>query len=265
VFKEERIVMKNVTLVAACGLLAAAGWASGQPPTPVSPAQATLDDAAKQNKYTFVLFHKQDDAATRAMRQTVATALGKPSLKAEFVSVSAADPNEKPLIDRWGLGRSPMPLVLAVAPNGAVTGGFPLKLTEQDIAGAFVSPGMADCLKATQARKLVLLCVRPAGAELPAGVNEFKADAQYGPVTEVVTVRADDAGEAGFLKTLGVKPSPATVTALLAPPGSLLGTFDGPVTKAQLVEKVKAGNACCPGGKCRPNGCPPPAKAEPKR
>ena len=56
-----------------------------------------------------------------------------------------------------------MPLVLAVAPNGAITGGFPLKLTEQDVAGAFVSPGTAGCLKAMQARKLVLLCVLPAG------------------------------------------------------------------------------------------------------
>ena len=257
--------MKNgIHLVTACGFLAAAGWALGQPPT-VSPGQAALDAAAKKNVYTFVLFHKQDDSATRAMRQTVVTALGKSGSKTEFVNVLATDPTEKPLIERWGLARSPMPLVLAVAPNGAVTGGFPLKLTEQDVAGAFVSPGMADCLKATQARKLVLLCVRPAGAELPAGISEFKADSQYGPVTELVSVRADDAAEAEFLKTLGVKPSRANVTALLAPPGSLLGLFDGPVTKAQLVEKVKAGNACCPGGKCGPNGCTPPAKAEPKR
>jgi hypothetical protein len=254
----------GIRLVAACGFLAVSGWAFGQPPT-VSPGQVALDAAAKKNVYTFVLFHKENDAATQAMRQTVTTALSKDGRRAEFVAVPVGDPSEKALIDRWGLARSPMPLVLAVAPNGAVTGGFPLKLVEQDVVAAFVSPGMADCLKATQARKLVLLCVQPARAELPAGVTEFKADAQYGPVTEVVTVRADDAGEAGFLKTLGVKPSPATVTTLLAPPGSLLGTFDGPVTKAQLVEKVKAGTACCPGGKCGPNGCVPPAKAEPKR
>lgn len=251
---------RNMTLIAVCGLLAAAGWAPGQQPTPVGPAQAALDTAARENKYTFVLFHKHDDAATQAMRQTVAAALGKAGSNAGLVSVSVGDPAEKPLVDRWGLSRSPMPLVLAIAPNGAVTGGFPLRLTEQEVAGAFVSPGMADCLKATQANKLVLLCVRPAGVAVPAGVAEFQADAHYGPVTEVVSVRADDDAEAGLLKTLGIKPSPAAVTALLVPPGTLLGSFDGSVTKTQLVEKVKAGNACCPGGKCGPNGCVPPPK-----
>lgn len=255
-----------ISAVAACGLLGLLGPASGQQPAP-SPGQAALDTAAKDKKYTFILFHKGDDAATQAARKALAAALSKRAGQADSVAVSVADASEKPLIDRWALGRSPMPLVLAVAPNGAVTGGFAVKVTEQDVAGAFVSPGMADCLKATQARKLVLLCVQPAaGATLPVGVKEFKADAQYGPVTEVVTVRGDDAGEAGFLKTLGVKPSGATVTALLAPPGSLLGTFEGPVGKAQLIEKLKAAqSACCPGGKCGPGGCCPPGKTEPKR
>jgi len=255
-------MVNPVRLVAACGLLVVANLVCGQSPT-VSSGQAALDAAAKKNVYTFVLFHKENDAATQAMRQTVAAALAKDGRRAEFVSVSVGDPSEKPLIDRWGLARSPMPLVLAVAPNGAVTGGFPLKLTEADVAGAFVSTGMADCMKATQARKIVLLCVRPAGAELPAGVKEFTADAKFGPATEVVTIRADDDAEAGFLKTLGI--SATTATAILVPPGRLLGTFDGPVTKAQLVEKVIAGNSCCPGGKCGPNGCAPPPKAEPKR
>ncbi len=147
--------------------------------------------------------------------------------------------------------------MLAVAPNGAVTGAFALKLTEKDVAGAFVSPAAAACLKAVQARKLVLLCIQPAGsAELPAGVREFKADANYGPATEVVTLRADDPGETTFLQALHVKPTAAPVTAFLAPPGRQLGTFQGTtVTKQQLVEKLKAASQCCPGGKCGPGGC----------
>lgn len=254
-----------IATFAACGLLGLLATASARQPAG-SPGQAALDSAAKEKKYAFVLFHKQDDAATQAARKTLATALAKRGGQADFVAVSVTDPREKALIDRWGLSRSPMPLVLAVAPNGAVTGGFALKVSEEEVAGAFVSPGAADCLKATQARKLVLLCVQPAGAELPVGVKEFKADAQYGPATEVVTVRGDDAAEAGFLKTLGVRPSGATVTAFIAPPGSLLGTFKGPVSKAQLVEKLKAAqNSCCPGGKCGPGGCCPPGQCEPKR
>lgn len=220
--------------------------------------QAAVTAAARDGKYVFVLFHKEDDAATRSVRQTLEAALVKRSGQAAQVNVRVNDPAEKTLVDRYGVGRSPMPLVLAVAPNGAVTGAFAVKLSEQNVAAAFVSPGQAACMKAIQSRKLVLLCVLPAGSSgtLPEGVRAFQADARYGPATEVVPLRAGDAAEAGFLKALKIDPATATpVTALLAPPGRLLGAFPGAVTKQQLVERVTSPQGCCPGGKCCPGGC----------
>lgn len=159
--------------------------------TPTSPAQAALAFAAQGQKYLFIVFYKQDDASTQAVRKTLETALAKQGGRAMSVLVKTTDPAEKAIVDQFDVSRSPMPLVLAIAPNHAVTGGFPLKLTEADVVEAFVSPGLANCLKGTQARKLVLLCVRPAGgnAELPSGAREVLADPQFGPVTEVVTVR----------------------------------------------------------------------------
>jgi hypothetical protein len=246
--------------------LAAAGVAVAQTRAP-SPGEAALGDAARKQRYLFVLFHKEDDAATRSMKKALDAALSKEGTRAGSITVRATDPGEKALVERWGLARTPMPIVLAVAPNGAVTGGFPLKLTGKDVAGAFVSPGTAECLKATQSRKLVLVCVRPsADGGLPAGVKAFKADPGYGPATEVVSLDASDPAEAAFLQALQIKPGKAAVTALLAPPGSVLGTFAGEVTKEQLVEKLKASqNSCCPGGKCGPGGCCPGGKCEPKK
>lgn len=228
------------------------------PVAPPSPGQAAVAAAARDGKYLFVVFHKEEDAATRAVRQALDGALAKHGGRATSVTVRVTDPAEKPLVDQFGVSRSPMPLVLALAPNGAVTGGFPLKLTDKDVAGAFVSPGQAACLGAVQSRKLVLLCVLPAGgkAELPAGVREFKADARYGPATEVVSLRANDPAEADFLKALRVSAATeAPVTALIAPPGRLLGTFPGAVTRQQLVERITSPQGCCPGGKCGPGGC----------
>jgi hypothetical protein len=239
-----------------------------QAQTPVlSPGQTALADAARQHKYLFILFYKQDDDATQAVRQTLNTALAKRGDQASSVLVQIADPTEKPLIDHWALSRSPMPLVLAVAPNGAITGGFPLKLTEQDIARAFVSPGMAACLKATQSRKLVLLCVQRTGVtELPLGVREFKADPTYGSATEIVAIRANDAAEAGFLHSLQLDPAATGAVAFLTPPGNLLGTFECTVAKQQLIDKLKAAqSSCCPGGKCGPGGCCPGGKCGPKQ
>jgi hypothetical protein len=152
-----------------------------------------------------------------------------------------------------------MPLVVVLAPNGAITGGFPLKINEADVSSAFVSPGMARSLKGIQSRKVVLLCVQPAQlSELPAGVREFCGDPRYSASTEVVTVRGDDPAEAGFLKSLKIQPSIATsVTAVLVPPGQLLGTIEGAASKQHIIDKLKAAQGCCPGGKCGPGGCCP--------
>jgi hypothetical protein len=224
------------------------------------PRSAPAEDAAaagREGKYVFVLFHKEEDEATRAMRQTLQAALAKRGDRATVAQVSVGDPAHKAMVDRYGVARSPMPLVLAIAPNGAVTGGFAVKLTEKDVASAFVSPGQAACMKVVQARKLVLLCVqRESGGSLPQGVRDFQADPRYGPVTEVVTLRATDAAEAGFLQALQIKAdAPMPMTALLAPPGRLLRTFPASVTKQQLVECVTSPQGCCPGGKCCPGGC----------
>jgi hypothetical protein len=245
--------MKRHTALA----LAAALLLGPRPPLGAAPAgAAAVEAAARGGKYLFVLFYKEEDAATRAMRQALAAGLSGREARAGFVAVKATDPAEKALVDRFGVSRAPLPLVLALAPNGAVTGGFPLKLTEQQVAQAFVSPAQAASLKALQARKLVLLCVLPgAGAAPPQGVRDFVADPQYRTAAEVVTVAAGDPAEATFLKQLQVEAHAAAVTVLLAPPGPALGTFTGAVTKEQLVEKLKAARSgCCPGG-CCPGGC----------
>jgi hypothetical protein len=244
-------------------------WAvqAQQPPQAQSPAQAAQASARQGQKYLFILFWKEDNPATRGVKQTLDAALAGRGGQAASVLVRTSDPAEKAVVAQFGVSRSPMPLVLAVAPNGAVTGGFPLKLTEQDIAGAFVSPGTAACLKGTQARKLVLLCVQPAQGStgLPGGVSEMKADPQYGPATEVVTVRADDAAEASLLKVLELSPKAGVVTtALLVPPGRRLAVFEGPFTREQVAEKLRSvQGGCCPGGKCGPGGCYPGGKCGP--
>ena len=172
--------------------------------------------------------------------------------------MNVTSPAEKVLVDRYGLSRSPMPLVLSIAPNGAITGGFPLNLTEQDVASAFVSPGKAMCLKGTQARKLVLLCVLPGPTNvLPTGVLNFRADPQYGPYTDLVTVQADDAAEASFFQSLNIKPNGTFITVLLAPPNKMLGAFEGAVSMEQLVELLKSAKSPCAGGQCGPGGCGP--------
>ena len=84
------------------------------------------------------------------------SAMKKWTESTDSIGVQITDPNEKPVVDKFGVSRAPMPLVLALAPNGAITKGFPIKFDEKQLREGFVSPCTAKCLKALQDRKLVL-------------------------------------------------------------------------------------------------------------
>ena len=233
-------------------------------PAVASRATTALDTAAKNNKYLFIFFWRDDTQQSRVMRGVFQSAMAKMTDTADSVEVQTADAAEKQLVARYDVSRSPMPMVLAIAPNGAITKGLPTRFDENQLRQALVSPCTAECMKALQDRKLVLLCIeRPSPqvqqVSLQKGVEEFTTDKQYAESSKVVVLNSSDPAEGAFLKDLRVDPKSAPrITVLLAPPGSVVGTFAGEVTKAELVAKLKAAqSSCCPGGNCGPGGCGP--------
>ena len=229
----------------------------------VSIEEASISAAAKENRYVFITFHQKGDEASKKMLTAMEAAKGKLSSRASFVSIDVDDPACQEIVSRYGADRSPTPLTLVVAPNGAVTRGFPRKFNESQLLTAFVTPGTATCLKALQSRKLVLLAIQSRSPYVPIslqkGVSDFAADPRYAGATQIVVLDPADPAEAPFFKDLKVDAgtgSPTTV--LLAPPGSVVAKFTGIVTKEQIVAKLaSAQSGYCPGGKCGPGGCGP--------
>lgn len=254
-----------VVVAGASTAVAQSPFGAQQPdPQTTSKGMSAVQHAATADKYLFVFFWKEKGQQTDAMWSVFQSAMSKVADRADSVAVNASDPAEKPMVAKFGIDRSPMPLVLALAPNGAITKGFPLKFDERQLFQAFVSPGTAGCLKALQARKLVLLSVQSRSAyiqqvSLQRGVADFAADARFAGATEIVSVDPADPAEASFLQDLQVDPRSSTsVTVLLAPPGAVVGKFEGAVTKEQLVAKLQAAQSDpCAGGKCGPGGCGP--------
>jgi len=259
-----------VMAIALCGL-AMAGQAAAQSDQPYAVASRTastsaskglaaIDSAARNGKHLFVFFWKANDDQTRSMYEVFQTAMNKWAESADSVGVQITDPNERPIVAKFGLSRAPMPLVLALAPNGAVTKAFPIRFDENQLREGFVSPGTARCFKALQDRKLVLLCVQNEKTQFTqvamTAAQSFKADARYAKATEIVTVNPEDQAETALLHDLKVDPQTAqAVTVVLAPPGQPVASFVGAVTKDQIVAKVQAGP--CANGQCGPGGCCP--------
>lgn len=242
----------------------AAPATSTDPSATVSQAQAALDQAAATRKYAFLFFWKEKNAQTDQAWSVLQPAVANMTDAVEAISIQITDPAEKKLVDKYGVTRAPMPLVLAVAPCGAITKAFTKTFDENQLRTAFVSPCTQRCLKALQDRKLVLACVvDPSDPQsqvtIPKGVEDFKADAKFGSATEIILVNAKDDSEAAFLNELQVKPQSAKpVVVFLAPPGAMIGKFDGAATKQEIVAKlVAAQSSPCAGGKCGPGGCGP--------
>ena len=231
--------------------------------TNTSKGLAAMDAAGKEKKYLFLFFWKTDDESKRNMDQVVKGAMGKWADSANSINIQITDAKEKAVVDKFDVSRAPMPIVLAVAPNGAITLGLVVNFTEAKLKQAFVSPGTEECMKALQEKKLVLLCVQNGktkhNKEATQGVKDFKADKRFAKASRIVTIDPTDSAEASFLEGLKISPkTPEAVTVLLAPPGRPVAQFTGAVTKDQIVAKVTSSKSGpCAGGKCGPGGCCP--------
>ena len=216
------------------------------------PGEQAVATAARNNQFAFVMFYRSNDAATQSMHRTLTSSLSDRKDVA-VVPVQIGDAGEAALIKKFDATRIPMPAVAVLAPNGAVCSVLTQRVSEKQLVACIVSPGQAKCLKALQDGRIVALCAQPsADAEIPVGVKQFQADKLYSERTTVVPVLASDAGEAKFLNQLRVPTNQRTpVVAFMAPPGVMIGVFEGNVTHSELAQKLAAAGKCCDDENCK--------------
>jgi len=190
-----------------------------------SRVEKALADATRSKFFTFVMFYRSNDSATQSMYQSLKTEVAN-RRNAALQPIRIDDASERRLIEQFDATCLPLPATAAIAPNGAITGVFPRQITREQIEGAIVSPGYAQCLKAMQSNQIVLLCVQPErGGFVPKGVQAFQADRTYRERTQLVSIHANDPAESGFLRQLKIRTdTPAPITVFMAPPGVLPGT-----------------------------------------
>jgi hypothetical protein len=233
--------------------------------TSAMPAQSgsisTIEHAAEVGKYIFVFFYSDESEQTESARASFRRTLSRIPEQAVPLEVDVTDPAERPIVNRFNVSRSPMPLVLAVAPNGAITGGFPQQFEEKQLLEAFVSPCTERSLKALQDRRVVLVCIQNASTAsndvAMKGVQDVKADPGFGPSTEIVVLDPGNPAESEFLAVLQVDPQMnEAVTVCLVPPGRAVARFEGATDKGTIVAALIGSTSCGPGG-CGPKGCGP--------
>jgi len=224
---------------------------------------AAMKQAAEAKQYLFVFLYGKADDQTSTFKKSFETAAAKVADKAMSVTVDVNSPAEKEIVAKLRVQNAPTPLVLAIAPNGAITGSYQGESSEQALRDAIASPALQSTLKALQEGKLVFLCVQNKTTKLNdaamQGVNNFKADMRFAKFTETVAVDPSDTAEKAFLEKLQIDPkADEALTVFLAPPGAVVAKLKGATNKDALIATLQAATAggCGPSG-CGPKGCPP--------
>lgn len=202
-----------------------------------------IEKSSQEDRHLFIFFYKDRSDKTLKAKEIVDQVAKKLKGKANFVNVMLNDPDESDLIEKFDLKHAPLPLVMVIAPNGAVVGGFSSKFSKEKMIDSLASPKMAKCLKALQDKKFVFVCMQNSKTKnlekSMKGVLEFKSDPRFAKSVEIVTIDPLDTDEYKFLSQLSVDTRlPQLVTILLAPPGKIIGNYKGATNKEKFINDL---------------------------
>ena len=91
-----------------------------------------VEKAGSAGRYVFALLHREENTLTAKARDLISSARKQISRKSEEIDINVADPAEQDIVSKLGVGRAPMPMVMVLAPNGAIMGGFPASQLTDD-------------------------------------------------------------------------------------------------------------------------------------
>ena len=217
--------------------------------------QGDLDAAARKGKLAFLLISEPGIAAVEAAKEMVQSAI-KQVNGSVLVEMNRADAGNADLVARCRVAGAPLPLILLVAPNGAIAGGLVAsQASVEKLVKLAPSPKKTEVLSAVQSGKAVLITAarKGMGNQVKAQESCARACGQLGAASVSILVNMEDPAEAQFLADLKVSPiATEPVTVVVNALGQITGTFVGAAAVGDLVAAAnKKGGGCAPGA-CGP-------------
>lgn len=234
-----------------------------------SKIQPVLISAAQKGQFTFIVFTKGDTPASREMLATVKQGVAARPDDTTYITAEVSAASERAHVERYGVGRAPMPLTVAVAPNGAVTGVFSKSIVDQQLTDSLVPPTMMRCMKSLQDKKLVFVCLTQTADEtatVPAGVQSLQNDPEFKDRLEMVSMCVNDPQETRFIDQMKIQPDQVTgpYAVLIAPPGVLIGHYDSQAQAGDIAAALHKAGKCCDDPHCKHNHAAPKKSAAPQ-
>lgn len=221
-----------------------------------SPTEQAIQQNCAAGKYTFIVFYKDADAALQALTANVQQGIKAREQETAVVQTQVSQPAEQALVTKYGVARAPLPMAIAVGPNGAMTGIFRRDTLPAAFANAFVAPTMLQCMKHLQEGKLVFVNVHSTAApEVPAGVSLFAGSPEFQQRTVFVSMPSSNTQDKVLMGQMKINPAAiqGTTSVLIAPPGVLVGQFGPTATAEQIGQAVHKAGHCCDDPNCKHN------------
>ena len=225
-------------------------------------AMEAIGRAAQNNKYLFLFFYNKDDETCKKMAYVIENAKSNLLSRADFYSVDVADSGEAEVIKKYNVSLANLPLTIAIAPNGAITAGFPKVVTEEELKNAFVSQGTEKVIKVVQEGKLALVCFQNKNTknrkQALIAAEGLAKDKQFNGAVEIIELDPKDEKEKSLVETCQVKSSNTATIVFLIPPGRIIGKFDSErISKDALMTTLVRSISSCgsSGSSCSPKGC----------
>jgi hypothetical protein len=217
-----------------------------------------LEAAVLNNNVAFLVATDGNSKFSEA--KEIASQAQKKYPKSEVIALDRLDQTNAALISKYGLSGAPTPIILVLASNGVVTGGYVLDQASPDIlVDAIPTKNQAEALLAfSEGKAAFIVLYKKSMIDKTTALEACKnAEAGLNAKAKVVEIDLEDKSEAKFLNLL--KPEmEATITHVLVfnAKGQFTGEFQSPVASDDLIAsslKVLssgcapgAGSGCCP-------------------
>jgi hypothetical protein len=245
-------ILTLITIISSTGLNSNHAIAQANPSN-LKSAQLAIDTAKNQRQYLFILFYDQKNDAFKAMETAINNFISKTPQKIITYYALTTNNKEADIISKYGISQVQLPAVLVFAPNGAITGGYPQKVTEAQLKQCLVAYITMKILKTLQDGKVALIMLQNGktryNQESTAAANDFANDPSIKGYVDLYKYDPDDARNKEFLDSCKLKPGFAEATiVLLVPPNKIGGIYTGKTTKADILKGLSAcssGSGCC--------------------
>jgi hypothetical protein len=212
-----------------------------------------LNNAKNSKKTVFLIVTEKGIAVNKVLNVSKeATKIEKNSV---ILTMYRDDITNGELVNKFRLAGAPLPLILVIASNGIVAGGFKeADATSDLLIKAIPGPKQADVLQALSEKKAVFIVVyKKSFADKAKIVETCKSTIpQLKFNASIVEINFDDQKEKSFLTRIGVKDlSSSTIVAVANSQGQITGSFPGGAdTKTLVAAATKVNKGCDPKSGC---------------